>query len=568
MTCTEWKGNPVSKGIAIAKGYIYEPLNLTVDRKTIAKEQVTQEQERFCKAISLADAELNSLYHKLQAKHPEQAKIFMAHRELLEDDEILEETKMAIADECFTAESAVEKVFHQFAELLANVEDPLIAERAADLLDVKRRVLRILLNREERRLDCFTEDVIVVAHDLLPSDTAVLDLEHVKGIITEVGGSNSHCAILARSFGLPAILGLQNATSIIEHGERVILDALEGKVLVSFSKEVELFYTKRQQEYLGKKEIEQKFLNCSGKTKDGQTITIGINVGSNQFEAAEKSYDFIGLFRTEFLYMENDHLPTEEEQFVVYKNILERAKGKTVTLRTLDIGGDKTLPYMELPQEQNPFLGVRALRLCQVHPVILKTQLKAALRASAYGKMQIMFPMVGAMEDILWAKSMVQEAKQELVMERKAYDDTIKIGVMIEIPSVAILADMVAEEVDFASIGSNDLTQYVCAADRMNSNTERYYQSYSPAMTRLLGFVFDAFEKKGKPVSVCGELAGNPQGALLLVGLGARKLSMNATMIPAVKAELSRYEMRDLIKLVQSCKQMKTEKEIKECIGV
>lgn len=568
MTCTEWKANPVSKGIAIAKAYIYEPLNLTVAKETFPKEQVSEQLERFRKALSCAEEELDSLYQKLQKKHPDQAKIFVAHRELLEDEELLEETETSITEEYLLPESAVEQVFNQYAQILANVEDPLIAGRASDLLDVKRRLLRILLKREERRLDCFTEEAIVVAHDLLPSDTAMLDLEHVKGIITEAGGSNSHCAILARSFGLPAILGLSEATTVIPHGEKVILDALEGKVIVFYSKETEQFYKKKQQEYLEKRKIEQKFLNCPGETKDGKRVAIGINVGSNQFEASEKSYDFIGLFRTEFLYMESDHLPTEEEQFVVYKNILEKAKEKVVTLRTLDIGGDKTLPYMELPKEENPFLGVRALRLCQMHPDILKTQLRAALRASAYGTLQIMFPMVGSMEDITWAKHMVQEVKQELDAKGKVYDRTIKTGVMIEIPSIALLADMVAEEVDFASIGSNDLTQYVCAADRMNSHTENYYQSYSPAMARLLRFVFDSFEKKGKPISVCGEMAGNPQGAVWLTGLGARKLSMNYASIPAVKAELSRYEMKEMADVAQPCKEVRTEKEIKERIGM
>ena len=326
--------------------------------------------------------------------------------------------------------------------------------------------------------------------------------------------------------------------------------------MLTFSDEEKEEYRQKQETWKNQILEEQIFLLRKGATRDGDKIDIGINVGSEQYDAVEAAYDFIGLFRTEFLYMENDHMPTEEEQFVVYRHILEKAKGKPVTLRTLDIGGDKTLPYFILPKEDNPFLGERALRLCFSHPEILQTQLRAAIRASAYGRMQIMFPMVGSLEDIRKAKTMVREIMQELDARRVEYDHDIKIGVMIEVPSLAIMADLVAKEVDFASIGSNDLTQYVCAADRMNAVMEPYYQTYSPAMLRLLEFVFSSFNKQNKPISVCGEMAGNPKGAALLVGLGARKLSMNYAMLAAVKAELSRHTMHELEEMAEKCNTM------------
>lgn len=557
-------GNAVSKGIAIAKAYRYEPLDLKVSKSKCDKEETEAECRRFQSAREQAKEELQTLYAALEEEHPDQAKIFVAHQEVLEDEEMTEETENVIKEDCLTAESAVDTIFNQYADLLKQVEDPLIAGRAADFLDVKARVLRLLLGKEEKRLDHFAEDVIVVAHDLLPSDTANLDRDHVKGLTTEVGGSNSHCAILARSFSLPAILGAEDAMTQIQDGQDLILDGLTGQIWLDFSQEEKEQYEQKRQLWKKQIEEEQTYLLRPGATKDEVKIALGINVGSDAYDTAGAAYDFIGLFRTEFLYMENDHMPTEEEQFSVYRRILEGAKGKSVTLRTLDIGGDKTLPYFSLPKEDNPFLGERALRLCFSHMEIFETQMRAALRASVYGNLQIMFPMVGSMEDIRKAKEAVRKVMDALKQEGIAYDPKVKIGVMIEVPSLALQADLVAQEVDFASIGSNDLTQYVCAADRMNAAMEPYYQTYAPAMVRLLGFVFESFQKANKPISVCGEMAGNPKGAALLVGLGARKLSMNAAMLAAVKAELARHRIDELEKMAKTCQELCTEKEIKE----
>ena len=323
-------GNAVSKGIAIAKAYRYEPLDLKVSKSKCDKEETEAECRRFQSAREQAKEELQTLYAALEEEHPDQAKIFVAHQEVLEDEEMTEETENVIKEDCLTAESAVDTIFNQYADLLKQVEDPLIAGRAADFLDVKARVLRLLLGKEEKRLDHFAEDVIVVAHDLLPSDTANLDRDHVKGLITEVGGSNSHCAILARSFSLPAILGAEDAMTQIQDGQDLILDGLTGQIWLDFSQEEKEQYEQKRQLWKKQIEEEQTYLLRPGATKDEVKIALGINVGSDAYDTAGAAYDFIGLFRTEFLYMENDHMPTEEEQFSVYRRILEGAKGKPV----------------------------------------------------------------------------------------------------------------------------------------------------------------------------------------------------------------------------------------------
>ncbi len=563
-----WKGNPVSAGMALAKTYLYHPLELTVTEAYFSVGEEAQQLRAFHDARTRAGAELDTLYAALSREDESKAKIFAAHKEILEDEEILEEMQMAIEDDRLVPEYAIEKVFTEFAELLAKVDNPLIAGRAADLQDVKKRLLRVYFGKEEKNLAQLSEDVIVVAHDLLPSDTATMDRTHVKGIVTEIGGSNSHSAILARSFRIPAVLGVADAMTKLPDGAWLAMDGLCGELILEPTEKEMAENAEKQQQFLKKREEEERYRNRPCVMTDGTELHIGINVGSPGFEAEEQNFDFVGLFRTEFLYMENTALPTEEEQFAAYKKVLEQAKGHPVTLRTLDIGGDKTLPYMQLPKEENPFLGKRALRLCLSKPEIFMTQLRAALRASAFGPLQIMFPMVGSMEDIARVKEFMGRAREELRSEGKDFDEKVKIGVMIEIPSLALIADMVAAEVDFASIGSNDLTQYVSAADRMNPEITEYYQNYSPAMLRLLKMIFEAFERQGKEVSVCGEMAGNPAAAVLLAGLGAKKLSMSMANVAAVKAALAGSSFSDAKALADRCCQTKTETEIKMLLGM
>ena len=528
------QGNPVSEGIAYAKSYIYIPGTLTKAPDFFPKGQEEEKYREFRESCEKADSELVTLYNGMCKEDPDKAKIFSAHRELLQDEEILDEIRETICEENMNPDSAVSKVYTEFAELLAGVEDPLIAERAADLRDVRDRLLRILSGQETSKLSSFSEDVILVAHDLLPSDTATMDRKHIKGILTEVGGVNSHSAILARSYGIPAILGVPNVTEKIPTDTMLAMDGLTGEIFVTPGEECICDIREKQTSFFRKKEAEKNFLNKPAIMKDGTEIKIGINIGSQEFDVPTDRYDFIGLFRTEFLYMEGKELPGEETQFEAYRQVVQKAKGHPITLRTLDIGGDKTLPYMELPKEDNPFLGKRAIRLCFAEKELFLTQLRAALRASAYGPLQIMFPMVGSLEDIRKAKEYLNLAKEQLKERKQQFDEQIRIGIMIEIPAIALIADLAAEEVDFASIGSNDLTQYLSAADRMNPEVAAYYKSDSTAMLRLLGFVFREFSKREKEISVCGEMAGNPETARLLVGLGARKLSMSSGNIAGV----------------------------------
>jgi len=388
---------------------------------------------------------------------------------------------------------AVDMVFSEFALLLEKARDPLIAARAADIRDVRNRVLRILKGEKEQNLANLRDKVVVVAHDLLPSDTATLNREHVMGIITEVGGATSHTAILAQSYKIPAVLGVPEATKIVQNGDMVILDALKGEVLLEPDRATIAEYEVKLKEFLKSEKQSAEFLNRIPLVASGERFSVGLNIGTTEPDEGFKYVDFVGLFRTEFVYMESEHMPTEDEQFAAYRKVLANAMGNPVTLRTLDIGGDKSLRYLVLPKEDNPFLGNRALRLCLDMPEMFKTQLRAALRASAFGPMQIMFPMVGTMDDIRAGNAAVEEAKAELRAEGIPFDEKINIGIMIEIPSIAMIADMAAKETDFASVGTNDLTQYLHAVDRMNPKLTNYYQSSSPAMFRILGKIFKEY---------------------------------------------------------------------------
>lgn len=556
------KGNPVSGGIAIGKVLLYQKSDYVIKESFIKQGEEQEQSAAVLHAVKQADSELAWIVDKMKGQD-ERAKIFMAHQEILKDEELMEAIQNGIIESHQSAEYAVYDVFEQFITLLKNVKDPMIAARTADLSDVRNRVLRIMKQEPVVSLSDLSEDVIVVAHDLLPSDTATLDRSHVLGIITETGGSNSHSAILARGYQIPAVLGVPDAMHVIENQSVVILDAQTGQIVID-PDAMQLENAKKQRDSYQKKQQELlQYASVSGQTADGVKIDIGINIGSKQISVPDSEYEFVGLFRTEFLYMESSHLPTEEEQYEAYRFVIESAHGKAVTLRTLDIGGDKTLPYMELPKEENPFLGQRALRLCFARPQLLKTQLRAAYRASVSGPLNIMFPMVTSIEDIREAKDIAKQVKQELKNEQKAFDEGVKIGIMIEVPAIALIADQAAKEVDFASIGTNDLTQYICAADRMNPALDPYYQNLSPAMLRILSFIFDQFNAAHKIVSVCGEMAGNPESAVLLTGLGCHKLSMSAARIPKVKKALSQITINRAKELATHCKNQCTEAEIR-----
>lgn len=547
----EYRGIAVSRGVAIAPVYLYRPWTPQVEEALIELADAESALADYYAARQEAEAELEAICSRMEAEgEADKAKIFAAHREILFDDGLCEEVEDAIRDELYHPAYAVESVYTAAALMLSKSKDKLISERSADIVDVKNRLLRCLLHEKACSLSELERPVVVVAHDLLPSDTATLDRKNVAGIVTEIGGVTSHSAIIAKSYGIPAVLGIPGILDALYDGEEVVLDALEGRLLTGVSPEETDAYRAKKEAFLAQQAVVSRFLDRPGLTKDGRSVKIGLNIGSAKVEETDRlcHVDYVGLFRTEFLYMGSDHLPTEEEQYEAYRTVLEAGEGKEIIIRTLDIGGDKTLPYMELPQEQNPFLGNRALRLCLANEALFQTQLRALLRAAVHGKLGIMFPMVASMEDIYRAKEALSKARDSLAADGVEAGEA-KVGIMIEIPAVALIADAVAKEVDFVSVGTNDLCQYLTATDRLNSAVTAYYQSYHPAMFRLMGYAAEQMNAAGKEISVCGELGGDPLAAPALVGLGISKLSMNVSSVAAVKKVLSEHTMAEMAAL-------------------
>lgn len=534
----QMQGTGVSPGVGMGSIFLYAPRTVCLETVERCAADSAQQLEAYLDARQRAAAQLSALRDSLQGREA-QAKIFEAHLELLEDEEMEGEIRDRIEDGTHAA-WAVQEVFSFYSDLLAQTEDELIRQRAADLQDVKDRLLRILLQVEQPDLSHFSEPVILAARELSPSDTASLDTAHVAGIATEQGGTTSHMAVLARSLGIPAVLGIHGLTEAVRHGEPAVLDAGASLLLTGALEELRPDYERRRAAFEVKARQTALFAQRPGSTADGVAVAIGANLGSDRAEdlTASLNAEFVGLFRSEFLYMQSDHLPTEEEQLAAYRRVLTAFAPRPVTVRTLDIGGDKELPYLPMDREENPFLGLRALRLCLARPDLFRTQLRALLRASCYGSLNIMFPMVSGLEEFRRARAMLEEVRAELLREGCAVGD-VGVGVMIETPSLALLADHVAAEADFASLGTNDLCQYLTAADRGNPAVTQYYQSFHPALFRLVGQVARSFTRAGKPLSVCGELASDPAAAPVLVGLGLRKLSMSSACAPAVKEALA-----------------------------
>lgn len=559
-------GNPVSPGIAVAKAFHYIPFSPDVSMENVDPSKVNEELEAFKKALEKTRNELESIINRLKSTQDEKYKIFEAHVDIADDEVMNEEIEAFINDEHFSALSAVEFVYNQYIDVLGSSKDKLISERTADLKDVKKRVQRNLLGIEESNISALSENVIIIAHDLLPSDTATLDKKHVSGIITEVGGTTSHTAIIAREYGIPAIVGVTGALEVITNGSIIAMDASKGVIESNLTDEDIASYKKKQSAFLQEKLETEEYLYKDCFTSDGVSIQIGANVGgkNDDIDACASFTDFIGLYRTEFLYMSSPTLPNEETQFEIYKKALTAYGDRPVTIRTLDVGGDKTLPCLPLPKEGNPFLGNRALRLCFSRPDIFRTQLRAALRASVYGNLWLMLPMVGTLDDVRHAKAILEDVKAELTAENIPYNPDVKLGIMIEIPSIAMMADIVAKEVDFASIGTNDLCQYTLAVDRINPTVSSYYQSYNPALFRLIGYAVQEFNRNNKPISVCGELGGDALAAPVLVGLGMRKLSMSGSSVAKVKKVLSQHTIKEMEELADKVKASATQEEAKK----
>lgn len=558
-----YKGNPVSQGIAIGEAFLYEPFLPSISETLISPDQASDAVARYEAARQRAQAELEAVQQTL-GDDEEKAKIFGAHIEILFDDAMDEDIRDGIRYDHWSPDWAVHQVYEKYIKLLSKAKDDLIRERVADLKDVKNRLLRCWQGVEEQNLSSLSRPVVVVAHDLLPSDTATLDRRNVLAIVTEIGGATSHSAIIARSYEIPALLGVEGITAKLRHGQPVIVDAIDGQLHTDPPEEQIALYRERKASYATRAAEIKKYLDAKPLSPDGTYVEVELNIGSANAQELEGSRytDGVGLFRTEFLYMGRPTLPTEEEQYEIYKKVLLEFGDRPVTLRTLDIGGDKVLDSMELPREDNPFLGNRALRLCFDNLPIFKTQLRAALRAAVHGNLWLMLPMVGSLDDIRRAKAIIEEVKAQLDRDGVPYGSSYKLGIMVEIPSIALMADLAAQEVDFCSVGTNDLTQYTTAVDRMNPAVSKYYQTFHPALFRLIGNVVEEFVKAGKPVCVCGEMGGDPLAAPVLLGLGMRRLSMGIASVAQIKKVISGLDMTYAKELAQTVKTLATADEV------
>ena len=542
-----FKGIGASEGISIGKAMLFIEEEIVIPQDKISEAQVGTEIDKLLDAQRKSKTQLISIRDKVKDKMGEdKASIFDGHIMLLEDDDLLSEVKDKIKAEKVTSAKALDEGVAEYCEMISQLDDLYLREREADLRDVGKRWLKNILGVRMKDLSNLDPETVIIANDLTPSDTAQLDLINAVGFITEVGGKTSHSAIMARSLELPAIVGVPKALTEIADGASLLMDGETGDLVVDPSDELLKEYKEKREVYINEKMELRKLINEDAVTEDGHRVEIWGNIGSpNDVEAVlEAGATGVGLYRTEFLFMNSDHLPTEEEQYQAYRVVAEKMQGKPVTIRTMDIGGDKELPYMDLPKELNPFLGWRAIRISLVKQDIFKTQLRAILRASAYGQIKIMYPMVTSINEVRKANEILDECKKELEEIGKKYDKNIKVGIMVETPSVAIIAYKFAKEVDFFSIGTNDLTQYFLAVDRGNELVASLYDSFNPAVLEAIQKVIDAGHDRNISVSMCGEFAGDKRATQLLLGMGLDAFSMSASSMLQTKKTIigSNYE--------------------------
>ncbi|WP_105993795.1 phosphoenolpyruvate--protein phosphotransferase [Staphylococcus simulans] len=551
------KGIAASDGVAIAKAYLLVEPDLTFDNETITDTEA--EVAKFNGALNTSKVELTKIRNNAEQQlGADKAAIFDAHLLVLEDPELIQPIEDKIKNENVNAAQALTDVSNQFITIFESMDNEYMAERAADIRDVSKRVLAHILGVDLPNPSIIDESVVIIGNDLTPSDTAQLNKQYVQGFVTNIGGRTSHSAIMSRSLEIPAVVGTKSITEEVEAGDIIIVDGMTGDVIINPSEDVVAEYQEKRDNFFKDKKELQKLRDAESVTEDGHHVELAANIGTpNDLPGViENGAEGIGLYRTEFLYMGRDQMPTEDEQFEAYKAVLEAMEGKRVVVRTLDIGGDKELPYLDLPEEMNPFLGYRAIRLCLAQPEIFRPQLRALLRASVYGKLNIMFPMVATIQEFRDAKALLEEERQNLKNEGVEVSDDIELGIMVEIPSTAALADVFAKEVDFFSIGTNDLIQYTMAADRMSERVSYLYQPYNPAILRLIQRVIEASHAEGKWTGMCGEMAGDQTAIPLLLGLGLDEFSMSATSILKARRlirELSEGQMKELAAKAVNC---------------
>ncbi|WJP98522.1 phosphoenolpyruvate--protein phosphotransferase [Macrococcus bovicus] len=557
------KGIGASDGVAIAEAYLLIEPDLSYSDQKITDTEA--EVAKFKAAINESKVELTQIRNNAEvALGPDKAAIFDAHLLVLEDPELINPIEENIRTNQTNAPSALMEVANNFITIFESMDNEYMKERAADIRDVSKRVLAHLLGVTLPSPSTIDKNVIIISHDLTPSDTAQLNKQFVKGFATNIGGRTSHSAIMSRSLEIPAVVGTKDVTKSIKQGDIVIIDGSTGDVIINPDENMIFAYKDKQAKFIQDKEELKKLVNDKTESADGVHVELAANIGTpDDLEGViNNGAEGIGLYRTEFLYMGRESMPTEDEQYEAYKRVLSAMKGKRVVVRTLDIGGDKELPYLNLPHEMNPFLGYRAIRLCLDQQDIFRTQLRALLRASTEGHLSIMFPMIATINEFRQAKAILEEEKAKLTDAKVKVADDIEVGIMVEIPSTAAMADIFAKEVDFFSIGTNDLIQYTMAADRMSERVSYLYQPYNPAILRLVKQVIDASHKEGKWTGMCGEMAGDTTAIPLLLGLGLDEFSMSATSILKARRQIKNLNRGQMQKLAEQALNCATQEEV------
>lgn len=559
-----------SPGIAFGKALLLKEDEIIISRKKITEDQIAQEIQRFLEGRNKTTTQLEAI--KIKAGEifgEEKALIFNGYIMLLEDEELEQDIIGLIKNDHATADAAAHSVIDGQAKALEELEDEYLKERATDVRDIGKRLLQNILGLRIIDLNAITEESILVAKDLTPSETAQLNLKKVLGFITDSGSRTSHTSIMARSLELPAIVGTINMTSTVKNNDFLILDGVNNKIYVNPTNDIKDELKEIQTQYLAKKQELVKLKDLPAITLDGHQVEVCANIGTlhNIKGAKRNGAEGVGLYRTEFLFMDRESLPTEEEQFQAYKAVIEAMGSQAVIIRTMDIGGDKYLPYMNIPKEENPFLGWRAIRIAMDRKDILYPQLRAILRASSFGKLRIMFPMIISVEEVRTLKIELETLKAQLHAEGQAFDEQIEVGIMVETPASAVIANHLAKEVDFFSIGTNDLTQYTLAVDRSNNLIAHLYNPMMPSVLRLIKQVIDASHAEGKWTGMCGELAGDERATLLLLGMGLDEFSMSAISIPSIKKIIRNTNFKDAKVLAEQALSQSTTEDLMNLIN-
>ena len=563
-----YKGIAGSEGIGIGTVVLIEEHEINIETKRV--EETGAEIERLQNAIEKFVADTNVMAEKMDITvGKKDADILRGHIQMLQDPMIEEQISALVISEKITAEMAVDQVLEQTAEMFSQIPDELLQQRATDFRDIKTRMLKILLGIEDVDISQVPAGTVIVARDLTPSMTAGINPENIEGILTEVGGRTSHSAILARAMEVPAVLSIENICSIAKNGDKVVLDGTSGEAILNPDDETVEKFKKMYSDYQNEKALLKEYAGKPSQTKDGVKVELVCNIGkpADANKAVECDGEGIGLFRTEFLFMDRDSMPTEEEQFEAYKEVAEKMKGKPVIIRTLDIGGDKDVPYLGLEHEDNPFLGFRAIRYCLQRKDIYEIQLKALLRASAFGKIKIMVPLVTGVDELRQVKAMIKEIMAELDKEGVAYNKNIEVGVMMETPAACMVADVLAKEAAFFSIGTNDLTGYTMAVDRGNAKVAYLYSTYNPAVLRAIKRIIECGKKEGIMVGMCGEAAADSKLIPLLLAFGLDEFSVSATSVLKTRKTISDCTMDECKALADKVMACVTEEEVLEILG-